>query len=166
MVARGYTLIEILVVLAIIGVLAVVVFTGISGYNKNQYLSNAQREFLTALRGTQNRVLNGANTVNYEVVTVNTNSYQIGNNSPVSLPPGITVASTVPTCLYFANPLLTTNAANSCGTANCAAGAYFGCVNGVLTSSGSLSVTFTNDSTSKTVVIEGSGMTINRVYAQ
>ena len=55
---RGFTLIEVIVVLAVAGVVAVLALKSLGGGGKDQSLVSAQREFLTALRGAQNRVLN------------------------------------------------------------------------------------------------------------
>jgi prepilin-type N-terminal cleavage/methylation domain-containing protein len=167
---RGFTLIEVIVVLAVAGVVAVLALKSLGGGGKDQSLVSAQREFLTALRGAQNRVLNGVSSTGFEAVTINSGSYVI-NGSTVSLSSGVTIAnSSLPLSVCFASSLLPNSpgyTAGKCGNHSNCTGAFFGCDNnGNKTTAGSLTVIFSNGSTQKSVVIEGSGMTINRVYAQ
>ena len=97
------------------------------------------------------------------MVTVNASSYVVGN-VPKNLPPGITVTSSSPTYICFANSLLTSYSLNQCG--GCSAGAFFSCYNGTKTSSGAIEIVFDNGGSTKKVVVEGLNMAINRVYAQ
>jgi hypothetical protein len=154
------------------GIVAMLVFNGMSGFNKSQYLSNAQREFLTAIRSSQNRVLSGANSAPFEVVTIsNQNSYQIGTSPTVALPAGITIVTSTPLPIYpsyicFANPNVTGYLNNQCG--NCSAGTFFYCKDGTKgaeTSFTSYTITFSNGTETKNVTVEGLGMTVNRMYA-
>lgn len=79
MVARnfGYTLLELVITLGIIGVVAVIIFFGIGSFNKNQSLVNAQQEFVSNLRSAQNRVLTGA-----DAATIMAVSFPVPSGSP------------------------------------------------------------------------------------
>jgi type II secretory pathway pseudopilin PulG len=157
-------LVEVLVVLAVAGIVAILALKSLGGGGKDQSLVNAQREFLTALRGAQNRVANGASPGGLEKVVFNVNSAYTVNGTPVSLPVGITITNSLPLTICFASRLLITPyVSGQCGSC---VGSFFACENGANKANGSLNVTFFSGSTQKSVVIEGSGMTINRVYAQ
>ncbi len=56
---RAFTLIEVLIVVAILGITASVVFTNSSGSRTTQYLDNAGREVEAVVRRAQNAALTG-----------------------------------------------------------------------------------------------------------
>lgn len=93
----GYTLIELMVVLAIMGFIAAVAFYGLRSYNNAQQVINAQKDFVNLLRATQNKVTNGADGDNYKTV----------DTSTLTLPINVTVSPSVIIC--FNNPNLTTS---------------------------------------------------------
>ncbi|MCL4397483.1 prepilin-type N-terminal cleavage/methylation domain-containing protein [Patescibacteria group bacterium] len=178
--SRAYTLIELLISLAIMAIIGVLAFYGIQDFNVNQAVSDAQHNFISDLRATQNQAALGADGVNFKTVWVNTGSpdqYTISYTVPLSnnlvsvtkiLPTGVTVSAPNPAnfTVCLANPKLTGYTTGQCG--NCAVAgseAFFACNNGTKVDSNYLDVTFSRGSVSKTVRIEGNGMDISRIYA-
>lgn len=151
----GYTLIEVMIVLAVIGVLTLIALFGISAYKQGDAVSVAQREFLSNLRATQNKVDNGADGLS--VWPVSLASYPLPAGVTMTNPLGAAVT------VCFANRNLDSyDSTHLCGS--CSVGQGFICNGGLIDTSAKLEVSFTNGSLTKKVVIEGSGMRINRVY--
>lgn len=149
----GYTLIEVMIVLAVIGVLAIVAFFGFGAYKNSDAVTFAQRDFLSTLRTAQNKIATGAEGVNVIAVTI-----------PNTLPGGITT-SVFPSSLVticFVNRNVT--ASFACG--GCSGTTGYACDGSTLSSPAKVTVTFSLNSTVKNVIIEGAGTWINRVYAQ
>jgi len=196
---RGFTLIEMMVVLGVISIIAMVAFYGLSQYNNTQPLFNAQKEFLTALRALQNQVNNGSDGVSVKSLIFNKNtpsSYTIVNSyittasnpsysvTTINLPSGVTLYSvggtllpslTNPTAICLSNPNLFNFDTNQiCVTdvtakRGCASGVGFTCTDGTTPSVNSISpfeIVLNQGAAQKKVVLEGSGMKINRIYAQ
>lgn len=159
----GYTLIELMVTLGVMSFIAAITLYGLGQYNNGQQLVDVRREFVSNLRGVQNKVNNGADGSQYKIVSILAgNQYNLAGTI-ISLPATITIS---PNNIYicFANPKLTSFTANQCG--NCPAGSFFICQAGVSRSSGYVDVTLSRGITSKVVRIEGSGININRIYEQ
>lgn len=190
----GFTIIELIVVIGVIGLVGTIVLYGLSQYNNTQPLTNAQREFVTTLRSVQNQVINGADGVSVKSIILNPANcsatscfYRIVNSylgaslsySTVYLPRGVqfSVASHLAIC--FSHPNLasfstsqkcvynvsTGESCNGSGATNltgyiCTAGTP-----SVASSPASFTVTFTQGSAQGKVILEGSGMKINRIYA-
>lgn len=136
-VIKGYTLVELLVAIAVMGFIAAIAFFGLRSYNNSQQVINAQKDFANLLRATQNKVVNGADGLSIRVVHVPADI--------TTLPAGVSITSpNVDIC--FNNPNLLSS---SC------------------TNTFPIAVTFSNSdgSITKTVTIEGSGLFINRIYA-
>lgn len=192
----GFTLMELLIVMLVIGVLAILVAVGTSLWNNYQLVANSQQEFLANLRLLQAKAVNGADGVSYKYVYIDVGSlnyYILGDQnstSTVNLPVGVTVTHAVTAGgvnaggvrLCFANPSLTgfkdPTSQPSCW--GCAYGTFFGCrgdptsglyyqiggASGPFAGNYTVRVDFTSGSVTKSVYINGVGMTINRVYAQ
>lgn len=183
----GFTLIELMVVIAVLGVVGTMVFFGIQSFDQGQAVLDAQRNLLVSLRTLQNKVNSGADgesvkrvdlvaggssynlqTVGDETLTVNlpantTLTYSASDGSPLGSP----------LSLCFVNPNLAAfDGTHVCGlpSANpCISGSGYVCDrSGVpqALSPPAVRVTLTRGDISKTVVIEGSGMTVTRMYAQ
>ena len=178
---RAYTLIETLIVVAIMAVLAVIAAYGLKNQDQSQVVINAQRDFVTNLRSVQNNVRNGVDgqAVMSVILTQNSSSYTIVSaTSPLKtktilLPTGVTVgfAGSATQAVCFANVNLSayTSAAKCAsapdGTTACVSGTGYLCTSTTASSPTNLTVNFTNNTVTKTVSIEGAGMNIVRVYA-
>lgn len=165
----GYTLIEMLVVIGIMGMVSALALYGIRAFDKNQLVVNAQRDFLTDLRSISNRVASGSDGSNFKNVTIlSATSYTVDGVNK-NLPLGIQFSSptSFPLSFCFANPNLKTFTDGQCGA--CLGGSFFACrqPGAVLVSSGVITVILTNSQLTylKSVRIEGSGMNISRIYA-
>ncbi len=141
----GYTLVEILVVVSIMSIFGVMAIYGIKNTSNSQSVTDAQRNFISDLRATQNKVINGADGVNFKNVVINSpNQYNyVVDGTTTKLPNGV-YFSTPTTRICFNNPSLTTS---SC------------------TNTFPINVSVTNGSTTKSVTIEGAGLIVNRIYA-
>ena len=93
--SSGYTLIELMVVLAVICFIATIAFYGIKSYDNSQAVINEQLDFVNQLRSEQNKVINGADGL---------------NTRSVSIPAGATVNPSTVTVICFNNPNLTSSA--------------------------------------------------------
>ncbi len=133
MVKSGYTLVEILVVMAIMSIFGVMAIYGMRSTSNSQSVTDAQRNFISSLRATQNKVINGADGLSVQVFHV---------PADISLPTGVSVSPTVNIC--FNNPSLATSTCTNAPT---------------------ITVLFSNGSTTRSVVIESSGVNISRIYA-
>ncbi len=177
---RGYTLIELLIVIVISGLVAAIVFFGIRSYSNSQSVTNAQLEFVSNLRSLQTQVYNGAQGLNNQYILLQNNqsSYGVYDNTntllrTVTLPAKVKLPVGYPPFLAicFANPNLTSysNLSGVSECYQCNAGIYFACQSdgASFTQIGSTPTTFqiglTNGSITKYVTIEGSGMVINRI---
>lgn len=165
----GYTLVEMMVTMAVIAVISVTAFYGFRSYNRDQQVINAERLFLSNLRAVQNEVNNGARGSSVITVYVPASgpSYQV-NGTSVSLPPGIAVSNSLGSNLYlcFVNRNLASfSAINPCGPCNTGSGYY--CIGTAAYSSPStISFNFTDSSSpiTRTVGLDGNGTNINRTY--
>lgn len=189
----GFTIIELMVVLGVIGIISVLAFYGLSQSNNTQPLDNAQKEFVTTLRSLQNQVVNGSDGVSVKSVilppspscTVNSCSYTVVNSylsstymtTVVSLPKGVQFANLAvnPTAICLSNPNLTNfSAGQPCATdaslkRGCTSGQAFACNDGTTPSinvTSPFEVVFSQGAARRKVILEGSGMKINRIYAQ
>lgn len=180
---RGYTLIEIMVVIAISTSVAVMAFFGIRSLGNSQSVANAQLELISNLRSLQTQVYNGASGLNdqYILLQNNQSNYGVydGSNTllrTVSLPATVQLTGLpLPKlAICVANPSLSGYTAVLGGNSNCyscGSGSYFACNSDGSSSTkiGSSGLTMiqiglTNGSVTKYVNIEGSGMTVNRIY--
>ncbi len=187
---------ELLIVMLVVGIIAILVVVGTSLWNSYQLVANSQQEFLANLRLLQAKAANGADGVSYKYVHVYSGSqtyYVLGDQnttSTVNLPVGVTVSHAVTAGgvnpggvrICFANPNLTgfkdPSAQPSCW--GCAYGTFFACrydatsgvyyqvggSSGLFAGGYTVRVDFTNGSVTKSVYIDGAGMSINRVYTQ
>lgn len=175
----GFTLIELAVVLSVIGLVAAVAIYGLAGFKNTDPVTNAQRELVVNLRSVQNKINNGGDgvsvkSVDFSVCATEPCSYVLGGMT-VSLPSGVTIptlsASGVnsPLSICFVNPNLSKLDGYTCGSSNaCTSGVGYLCDRsgpGVLSQPASLTITFQKGTFQKTVVVEGAGMKINRIYA-
>lgn len=167
----GYTLVEMMVVLAVMGLVAGLTIYALRSFNSTEPLSNAQKEFVVNLRSAQTRAESGDtinNTSVVQQVTFSSGGYAI-NGSSISLPAGVSI-STLPAniVLCFPNPNLDAydNAGgHKCG--NCISGVGFVCKSGTTLTSEPVKVTFTKTGASPKIVnISGSGMQIIEIDAQ
>jgi prepilin-type N-terminal cleavage/methylation domain-containing protein len=159
----GYTLVELLVTLAIVGFLAVIAFYGLRGADAGQKLTGAQKNFLSDLRAMSNQAANGAGGSAYKTVAISSASQYLVGGRTVTLPTGVTMDAAGLT-ICFAHPALTAYTASQCGS--CLTGSFFACRAGTPVSSGTITVVFTSaGGETKRVNIEGNNMTVNRVYA-
>lgn len=186
--AFGFTLVELLVVISLIGIMTAMVLGGLGQFRNSQSLANAQAEFLVQLRAVQNQVINGSDEIAVKslVVVPNSSSYTIVNSyltNPISkisveLPTGVMVAVVEPTGITassgvcFSNPALVSfDATRKCvssvdASSACVSGAGMLCTGTNVNSAARVTVRFYLGSMSKDVVLEGSGMMINRIYAK
>lgn len=173
----GYTLIELVIVLAIIGVIAAIAFFAIATYNHDAPVVNAARDLVATLRSVQNRVNNGADGKSIKYVTIapdGANSYTIKDNTgavqTVTLSGGVTIANSrngqagVDIC--FAYPaLLSLNSTNHCGLCQTGASGFI-CDNAALVSPASFFLTLSRGAVTSRVYIEGKNLTIDRIYTK
>lgn len=170
-ISRGYTLIELLIILVISGVIGVLSFFGIRSFNNYDAVVNAQKQFLTSARLLQNQVNNGALGLSVQTISLpgSGSTYTVGSGSPVNLSSkGITITNSLAQAIKicFAHPAITSYSATYlCGT--CTSGAGYVCdSNSTIQNPARVTVTFTLGSIQKMVQIEGSGMTVTRIYDQ
>ncbi len=153
---NGYTLIEMLVVIAIMSFIAVMSLYGMKNQDKTHYLNSAQKDFLNTLRSTQNKVNTGANGLAVRSFILTSGSTW-GNGITYTITGGGTKA------ICFVNPNLSTfTSVNKCES--CVTGSGYICTGTTASSPAFLDVIFSNGVASKTVRIEGTGMTIGRIY--
>lgn len=184
----GYTIIEFLVVLGVIGFIAVMSFYALSSFDSSEKVRAASKKFVSDLRTLQNQAINGVRGANFWKVSLKTGtstsntSYSIYREGTleanINLPQGVYYTHSFITPgtnqhICFANPNLTIFGDGQCG--GCSAGTFFACnttinppCNYCPVSSGTTTVTFrsTSGGAQKTVVIEGSNMAITRIYEQ
>ena len=174
----GYTLVELMVALGIMGFIAAIALYSVRSFNDAQVVVNAQKDFVSNLRAVQNKVDNGADSSNYKVLDVANNqpSYVL-DSVTVTLPAGVKVYTVFGERLYvcLANPnVLATYPAcyaagpgpGQLGKCGQCTGKIFACHGLTPISSGNRIVTFTKGSFSKQVVINGSGMRVTSIDAQ
>lgn len=81
---KGFTLLELMIVIAIIGTMASVTLTYLGGSRKDRELEVAAREVAAAVREAQNNALTGKNassTCSSYVFTYGGSNYSVSNNS-------------------------------------------------------------------------------------
>lgn len=142
------------------GVIAVMAIYGLKDLASGQSVTDAQRNFISDLRATQNKVINGADGKNVKIATISASLAQYtidGAAAPISLPSGVSFFTpTNDLRICFFNPQVTNAACYTCtGSFACPVPADGKTVN----------VSFTNNKTTKNVIIEGFGTVINRIYA-
>lgn len=192
----GFTIIELMVVLGVISIVMVTAFYGLSQYNNTQPLDNAQKELITTMRSVQNQVNNGVDGVSVKSIIFNPGncsatscfvriitSYLAGINSTVVyLPRGVQFSVASHRAICFSNPNLTAFTASqkcvyitsgeSCnGSVAGDTGNSVGyvCIAGTPSQAiapASYTITLTQGSKQRNVILEGTGMRINRIYAQ
>lgn len=155
---KGYTLVELVVVLGIVAFMGALSMYGFASQNKDQRVIAAQREMVVNLRSIQTKVDSGVDGTNFKTATfVNGSSFYTLDGKVISLTPGVTLSLAVtPVTIYFSHPSLTTLSA--CGAVT----AYFACSGSTSYTSGTISIGFTGSS--RSVKIEGIGMSVNRIY--
>lgn len=191
LIRRGFTLVEMVAVLGIISIVSGMALFGLSQYNNTQPLFNAQKELLTNLRSVQNQVVNGSEGVSVKSVILDgasPTSYTIVNSylgaslstTQVNLPSNVSffgLSGVVAIC--FSNPNLTSfgsdqkcvysiSSGGSCNNSNLQNKMGYVCAAGtppVSSSPASFTITLAQGSSQKKVILEGSGMKINRIYA-
>jgi prepilin-type N-terminal cleavage/methylation domain-containing protein len=136
---RGFTLMELAIAIAIMGIIAVLILARYREAQKNYILSQAVQQFVGNIRQAQNMAVTGSNVPGqpqiggYGVYIINTTSYQLfinttsdnngcpsGSrvliNQPINLPSGVSIDNTT-TNVFFAPPRPKTcvngNSANS-----------------------------------------------------
>ncbi len=114
----GYTLVELMVTLTIVGIMAMIAFIGVGSYRQGDFLVNAQQEFISNLRALQNKVDNGADSESVKSLDLplsgtTATSYKVqitaGNRRIVTLPSGVYLSAyytpSFPSNLPYAGPL-------------------------------------------------------------
>lgn len=166
---KGYSLIELVVVLAIITFMGMLTFFGFGNQNKDQRVLAAEREIIVNLRSIQTKVDSGVGGANYKTATFrNGDSFYTLDGTTINLTPGVKLSlTTTPVTIYFSHPSLacysTTCGAPTTTTCGASATIYFACGGspvGVL----SPLVTIGFVGSTRTIKIEGSGMNVNRIY--
>lgn len=159
---KGYTLVELVVVLGIVAFMGALTFYGFTNQNKDSRVISAQRELVVNLRSLQTKVDSGVDGTNFKTATFvsGSNSYTL-DGKVVNLTPGVTLSfATTPVTIYFSHPSLGSLAA--CGAST----AYFACSGPpsalVPYTSGTITLGFVGST--RTVKIEGIGMSVNRIY--
>lgn len=154
--ANGFSLVELVVVLGVLGLMTLAAMWGLRSFNNSQVVTNKQKEMLALLRAAQNRVVNGADGQAVRSVAIPSTAGITVTTSPSygSLP-----------LICFSHPLVTDlSPIYFCGT--CASGQGYLCDAGVARAPASFTISFSKNGLTKSVVIEGSGMRINNIYAQ
>lgn len=149
----GYTLVEMLVVIAIMSFIAVLSLYGMKSQDKTHFLNSAQKDFLNTLRSTQNKVNTGANGLAVRTVRVPTD---------IILPTGVSITSPSADICFVNSNISTYTTIIKCGL--CISGSGYICTGSTASSPTFFDVIFFNGVMSKTVRIEGTGMTIGRIY--
>lgn len=181
--SAGYTIIELIIVMTIIGVIAVLSLYGLRSQNNTQIVSNTQLEFVTNLRSVINGVNQGSNGQNFYYLTINNTvqSYSVYKSdntllTTYSLPSNIHVCfpdGSAQIAFCAANRYFTTYSALLNQTCACGDGVYFACKDSTKVTTGSVIVRFSQatncvdaaNAYHKDVVIEGNSMQITRVNA-
>ncbi len=170
----GITLVEVLVVLALVGIIGGIAFAGVRGLGNEQSVVNAQKEFLSAARAAQSRARTGADGTNVTRIYIESATrYQVlGNSSPRTIDltsqyPGVTMSVTGGTGVYicFSHNSRQSFLANQCG--GCLGGQFYAC-RGTTQIATPINVTFsrTGGGGTRTVVVSGNGIEISRIYEQ
>lgn len=166
---RGYTLIELVVVIAIVGLISLIGFYGLKPENDAEKLDGAQREFLANFRAAQNNVMAGRNSGATYTLTFNSGGYDINDGlstKSYNFPAGVTWTA-VPgyaICLVNPNKTVLTNCA-ACSVGAPATWSSFSCPAAPV--SGMMAMTISGRAgAAKTITVEGSGIFINRIYGQ
>lgn len=99
---KGFTLLELLIVVAIIGLLTGVAIPAFSAFTRRQALTQAAKNLKTDLRAVQNRAVSGVEgqrwgvhlvqgTTNYEIFSTSSYVYSVGQTK--NLPSGVQVSA-------------------------------------------------------------------------
>ena len=100
-ISRGYTLIELMVVIAIIAVIAVVSLFGLNNFRDVEAVKSASKQMLADLRSLQNRTINGGVPIQggtipsiniFTVISPSAVSYQINNPPALPLPSPVSMS--------------------------------------------------------------------------
>lgn len=178
----GYSLVELVVVLGVLGLVTIMAFWGMKSFNNSQLVPNAQKELLSTMRSLQTQAYNGARGLNNQYIRFqdNQNTYSVWDNSDVlirtvTLPAKISLQS-VPAQtgwtrldICFSNPNLSSFTGS--GTYKCSgcttAGSYYACRQTLgiyYPVSTPVTIRLTDGTSNKDIKIDGSGTMINRIY--
>ncbi len=162
---KGYTLVELVIVLAIVAFMGLLTVYGFTNQNKDQRIISSQREIVVNLGWLQTKVDSGVGGSSVKTaVFVNGNNYYTVDGTNVFLTSGVKLSiSQTPATIYFSHPAYTSHA-TACG----AASVYFACAGTPLAPYDGTTYTFIKigftGSTNRYVRIDGSGMNVNRIY--
>lgn len=183
---KGYTLVEVVIVLGIIAFMGAMTIYGFSNQNNDQRVVAAQREIIVNLRSIQTKVNSGVDGKNVQTVRFdNGNGFYCINDlvtgcptgTKINLTAGVTLSvGPTPVVIYFSHQAYTGHLANQCGS-NVDKATFFACsgigaaankCDGTVTCttvpaiSTTAKIGFTGST--RTVTVEGVGMRINRIY--
>ncbi len=178
---KGYTLIELMVVISVIAILTVIIFSANRSFVYGQAIKKAQLDLLSDLRSLQTGVYSGSNGDPYKVIHIASTgkTYDIltgfnGSGFPTPKTKSILNSAVVsPTGLYvcIVNPNYVDSHPggfdnlHKCG--GCSSGSDYYACNGTSKISSNLVLEFTHPLSpiKKHIYIDGNGITINRIYA-
>ncbi len=96
---RGFTFIELLIVMAVMAVIATISLVGLRNNDDNQLVKQAQLDFISNFRSLQNNVFQGGDGINYKYIMLSfpnpANVYRIYNNAGVQVGDNIQTPSGV-----------------------------------------------------------------------
>lgn len=98
--SQGFTLIEMVIVLAIVTILAAVAVPSMIGMRDNLRYRDAGRQIASALRQARSLAVSSNQTVNVVINTAN-RTYQVGNTTYPALPSSVIIATSEPTTFTF-----------------------------------------------------------------
>lgn len=181
-ISRGYTLIELMVVIAIIAVIAVISLFGLNNFRDAEAVKSASKQVLSDLRGMQNRVVNGgvppsgttgSNNANIVVFNAGVSSlfYTINGSSIVNLPVPVTIKTEYPNAatnpsvtLCLLNPNVNTTSGYNCTCFNNNFACTSSASSGKIDSSFNLVFMDRAGNKLRKITISGSGTQVTNMY--